>query len=357
MSGDESLISSSNLFSLIHEEFKCFSDGSLRDSLGHFQTVWKVIDFQRWWLAFESHAGIPLGRKLMNAATDQEEYFLNESSLLDLGWFMKKKRIHSTLLKRWRTMGWGLYSYKHNTIFSHLHAPVCSGFALATLEIIRARRFKVQWRQVSNIQIQLETDDDIRSISLAPKPPIFCWDSIQSNVEPIQGHGLSLDLQRNEYGWSHSAEQSFILPVGVLQRLFESVHMQGLQISSEADSWEFPEDFNTSHSLSLRLSSLAMNEMVSLSERPIYIQNLESWNQLAEAHLKPFGLGSFVKVRSLDEQGGVEFELPPSPLLPLTIGLLIAFWQRGFGRKAKVKMELKNGNWAFQITSFLAYVV
>ncbi len=357
MIDEESSPSSSNLFSLINEDFKCFSDGSVRDSHGHFHTVWKIIDFQRWWLSFESHAGIPLGRKLMNAATDEEEYFLNESSLLDIGWFMKKRRIESIVHRRWKTKGWGLYSHIHNTVFSHLLAPLCSGFALATLEMIKSQRFKVQWRQVSNVQIQLETDDDNRSLSLAPAPPNFYWQTLSSNFEPIYESGLSLDLHASEYGWSHSGEQSFLLPVGVLQRLFESVNMQGLQIVKEAESWEFPDDFKPSDALLIRLSSLAMNDMVSLSERPIYIQDLASWGQLVEAHLKPFGLGSFVEVRSLDEQGGVEFELTPSSLLPHTIGILIAFWQRGIGRKAKIKVMLKNENWVFQVTSFLAYAV
>lgn len=356
MLSEETPSSQLKLFDSIQREFTCFDDGSVRDSLGNFHTVWKVSDFQRWWLAFETHAGVPLGRKLMNAATDQEEYFLNESSLFDIGWFMKKKRLTALLNQRWQNMGWGQYTVAKSMVLSNILAPVCSGFALATLETLRTHRFKVQWRQVSNVQIQLETSDDPRSISVAPPPPHFDWDSKPTDYQPQQTQGLSLDLQMNEYGWSHSGEHSFLMPIGVLQRLFEAVNMQGLQLPSELlDAWEFPEDFNASHGLSLLLSSLAMDDMVSQSERPIYIQDLSSWGQLIEAYMAPFGFGSFASIRALDEQGGVEFELRPSSLLPLTLGFLVAFWQRGIGRKARVKMADKNGNWVFQITSFLEY--
>ena len=356
MNSEEDLSSSSNLFESIQEEFKSFSDGSVRDSLGHLNSVWKIIDFHRWWLSFESHAGVPLGRKLMNAATDQEEHFLNESSLLDIGWFMKKKRIDSTLHQRWQKRGWGRYSLSSNTVYSHLLAPLCSGFALAALEIIKSQRLKVQWRQVSNIQIQLETDEDPRSISLAPSPPLFFWDSNQQSGQHSQEHDITLDLQIIEHGWTHSGEPSFLIPLGVFQRLFGSVSMQGIQLPSEVlDCWDFSEDINLSQVIPLILTSLALNDMVSQSERPIYIQDLNSWSQLSDAYLKPFGLGSFISVNAVDEQGGVEFELFQSSLLPLTLGFLIAFWQRGIGRKAKIEIKSTDGNFIVKITSFLSY--
>ncbi|MBP77745.1 MAG: hypothetical protein CL926_00565 [Deltaproteobacteria bacterium] len=356
MSSEDEPNSSTQILASIQKEFTCMGDGSIRDSFGHSFSVWRVTDFHRWWLAFESHAGVPLGRKLMNAATDQEEYFLNESSLFDIGWLMKKKRIKSILNQRWKQMGWGQFSVSNQTAFSHVVAPLCSGFALATLEAVKSHRLKVQWRQISNVQIQLDTDADLRSISPAPQPPIFDWDSNSRVVSSQQQHPISLDFQANEHGWSHAGEQCFFLPIGVLSRLFESVNMQGLQLSPELlEHWEFPEQFNPAHVASLILTSLAMNDVVSQSERPIYIQDLNSWNQLVEAYLKPLGFGSFASVHALDDQGGVEFELLPSPLLPITTGFLVAFWQRGIGRKAKVKMVMKNGNWSVQITSFLAY--
>lgn len=351
---DEDSHSSSKVLTSIQKEFAIHGDGSLRNSYGQCFFVWKVVDFQRWWLSFEAHAGIPLGRKLMNAATDEEEYQLNQCSLLETGWFMKKRRIHSALFNRWQNMGWGQYVMNSDTVFSHLLAPVVSGFALAANEGSTFQRKKIQWRQISNVQIQLETNDDVRSISLAPPPPQFPWDS-DASASAIQ-RSVELDFQLVEYGWTSSGERSFFLPSGLFQRLFKSVQMQGLVLRPDiVDKWEFKGIPGPESTTPLILTALAVDEMISLSERPIYIQDLGSWEQLVNAYLKPFGYGSFINSSSLDEQGGVEFLLQPSPILPFTIGFLVAFWQRGIGRKARVSIDIGDEKCVCQITSFLSY--
>ena len=58
---------------------------------------------------------------------------------------------------------------------------------------------------------------------------------------------------------------------------------------------------------------------------------------------------------ALDEQGGIEFELSSSSILPFTVAYLMAFWQRGIGRKVKVKLEQKGVNWVLQLTSLRSY--
>ena len=57
----------------------------------------------------------------------------------------------------------------------------------------------------------------------------------------------------------------------------------------------------------------------------------------------------------LTNRGGVEFLLQPSPILPFTIGFLVAFWQRGIGRKARVCIDIGDETCVCQITSFLSY--
>ena len=87
--------------SSIRDDFHCVSDGSVRDSTGQAWMIWNIVDFHRWWHALETNAGVPLGRKLMHAAADQEEYSFNQSSFLETGWFMKKKRLMTSLSHRW----------------------------------------------------------------------------------------------------------------------------------------------------------------------------------------------------------------------------------------------------------------
>jgi len=353
---EDSSSASSSLLSSIQERFHRSNDGSIRDSSGQAWMVWNLIDFHRWWHAFETNAGVPLGRKLMHAAADQEEYSFNQSSLLQIGWFMKKKRLINSLSIRWSQMGWGEYEFGTMRVFSHLLAPICSGFALAAVEGMTSVRRKIQWHQVSNVQIQLEFDEDSRSISQAPPPPQFIWDSDSTTLPFTDGTAVQLDLLSVEYGWTHLGERTCFLPSGLFQRLFQSVKMQGLVLRPEIlDAWEFPEHIESSAWIPLILTSLAVEEVISQSERPIYIQDNESWKKLIEVYLQPFGFGSSLRMTDLDEQGGIEFELLPSPILPFTVAYLIAFWQRGFGRRAKVKIEIKNENWSLQLTSLLSY--
>tara|TARA_B100001142_G_scaffold328888_1_gene390295 strand:+ start:1875 stop:2954 length:1080 start_codon:yes stop_codon:yes gene_type:complete len=354
--GEVSDPSSMKVFTSIQSEFSCAKDGSIRDSKGNPWLIWKIVDFQRWWHAFETIAGAPLGRKLMNAAADQEEYLFEQTSFFKKGWWMKKKRLQTSLSERWTQLGWGRYEPQSNSIFSHLLAPMCSGFALAAVEGLNEERQKVQWHQLSHVQIKLELDKDERSLSQAPHPPIFTWDSNTNHAEFIEIGTVQLDFQKVEEGWTHSGERTCFLPSGLFQRLFDYVRMQGIILRPDIlATWELPTGAEFSSWVPLILTSLAVDEVISQSERPIYIQDLESWQQLANAYLKPFGFGTFIALAALDGQGGVEFELPPSPNLPFTVGFLASFWQRGFGRKPLVKIQQKNENWLVQITSFLSY--
>ena len=348
--------SSARLYTSIQNEFSCANDGSIRDSAGQSWYIWRMVDFQRWWHAFENIAEVPLGRKLMNAAADQEEFLFEQSSFFNTGRWMKKTRLKSSISKRWDVMGWGRYEISSHSIYSHLLAPLCSGFALAAVEGLNSERKKVQWRQLSNVQIKLDLEKDSRSISQAPHPPQFPWDSNANPPLLIEPNAVKIDFQKVEHGWTHSGERTCFLPSGLFQRLFDYVRMQGLVLRPDIlAAWELPKDADFSTWVPLILSSLAVDEVISQSERPIYIQDIDSWKQLTDVYLRPFGFGTFHNIISLDEQGGVEFEIPSSPNLPFTVGFLSSFWQRGFGRKPMVKLEKKNQHWHLQITSFLSY--
>jgi hypothetical protein len=344
------------LLASIQDRFHCMDDGTIRDSAGQGWIVWNIVDFHRWWHAFETNAAVPLGRKLMHASADQEEYALDQSGFLKTSWFMRKKRLISSLESRWSEMGWGVYDFGSPSVISNLLAPVCSGFALAAVEGMTGGRKKIQWHQVSNVMIQLDMEIDNRSISLAPPPPLFLWDSDSMLSSFAEGDAVQLDLQSVEHGWTHSGERTCFLPSGLFQRLFQYVKLQGLVLSPEVlAAWDLPEGPTASDWIPFILTSLAVHEMISQSDLPIYIQDLESWNQLNEAYLIPKGLGSFSRLTALDEQGGVEFELYPTSVFPFTVAYLVAYWQRGIGRKAKVKLEQKSGNWILQLTSLRSY--
>ena len=50
---------SASLLASIQTRFHCVTDGSIRDSIEQAWMVWNIVDFHRWWNAFESEAGVP----------------------------------------------------------------------------------------------------------------------------------------------------------------------------------------------------------------------------------------------------------------------------------------------------------
>ena len=338
----------------LNDNFRCMEDGSIADSDGRGWMVWNLVDFHRWWLAFETFSGVPLGRKLLNAAADEEEYSFLSSSFFEVGWFRKSSRQRTKLSLRWKMMGWGSYDLANSAVSSNLIGPLCSGFALAASENITRTRLKVQWSQTTNNQINLDLEKAQRSFTPAPSSPVLCWDS--DGIPDAIFSPLDLDLQTVQNGWTHAGERCCLLPSGVFSRFFETMMAQGIQLRpSWLDCWEFGSGINSQSQIPLILSAMAVNELVSQSEQPIYIQDLESWNQLADAYLKPFGFGKPVQLRSLDGQGGIEFDLKPCPQLPLLVGYLYSFWQRGHGRRAKVHIQSKGNVWSVKIISLLSY--
>ena len=353
-SSNNSITESENLYSNLKLEFHSASDGSIRDKTNQSWMVWNVNDFQRWWNSLETLADVPLGRKLMNCSADQEEFLLVERSLFDVGWLMRKKRQKDILNQRWKLLGWGEFDISNSRISSSLLAPLCGGFALAANEKITSLRKRIQWRQLSNHHIQLEFEQSPNTLDTSPPPPHFFW-NIDAITPTLEGD-LELDLEQLDFGWTHAGERSCLLPSGLFTRLFESLSFQGILPKPEwSDKWTFPDNISSSHCVSFILIALSVDQMVSLSERPVYIQDVHSWQLLSDAYLQPFGFGKLNLCSSLDKNGGVEFEIPPSPHFPFLVGFLVAYWQRGYCRMAKVSLSKLGHVWKVQIRSLLSY--
>ncbi|MAI39933.1 MAG: hypothetical protein CMA09_01375 [Euryarchaeota archaeon] len=355
MSGtNESRNDSHELYSTLRAEFCLASDGSIRDRSRRGWMIWNISHFQLWWNALETTANVPLGRKLMNCSADQEEHMVSENSLFDVGWFMKKKRQRDIVDRRWKMLGWGKFDIAKSRISSHLMAPLCSGFALVAKEQVLSNRQRIQWQQLSNTHIELDFEPSPNTIDKSPPEPSFFWNTQELSSSDVGE--LELDLEILKLGWSHAGERCFLIPSGLFARLFDVLSFQGiLPKPSWSEEWSFPEEISSSHSVSFVLICLSIHQMVSQTEVPVYIQDIDSWQRLSEAYLEPFGFGRPNSFTSVDEQGGVEFEISPSPHFPFLVGFLLAFWQRGYGKKAKVSLHKEGDFWRVRMTSFLSY--
>ena len=70
-----------------------YRDGLILDKQGHCWYRWRSDGLEAWWRIFEEIIDAPMGRKLANAACDEEEGLLNSGELDITGFFRKKKSI------------------------------------------------------------------------------------------------------------------------------------------------------------------------------------------------------------------------------------------------------------------------
>jgi hypothetical protein len=119
-------------------------DGCIMDSTGRPWILWKTTDLYAWWRAFEASSRTPLGRKFMNACADQEEYFLTQRAVLDVGWFRRSKRQQEAIDSRWNMYGWGTFNVTGESAQTLLFAPVAAGFALAIQRAFSATTIQIR---------------------------------------------------------------------------------------------------------------------------------------------------------------------------------------------------------------------
>ena len=82
-------------------------NGLIIDDMGINGISGELTALESWWRFFEEIIDAPMGRKLANAACDEEEYLL-ENIELNFNGFFRKKKTKAALKGRWKLHGWGL---------------------------------------------------------------------------------------------------------------------------------------------------------------------------------------------------------------------------------------------------------
>ena len=330
------------------------ANGQILDGYGGSWIVWKTTDLYAWWHAFEATCQTPLGRKLMNACADQEEFLLRRSGFLLGGRFLKKRRQSGIIDARWKRYGWGAIDSNHQTANSLLFGPIVAGFALATKEQINTQRYKLEWRQTGQRLIQFDWTQDASTLPPAPEVPSLPWGSTPKlGLEQVD---VFSDFTWANQGWSISGESVCLLPMDAFSRLFHTCRAYQHSLTTEqVDAWSTPDITSGSRTVFLMISA-SMSHLVNGSEQPIYIENIASWASLANHYLKPFGWGAPISIESLGTDHGVRFELEDSPVLPFLTGWLVAMWERGHGRTSKFKLTKSSDTWVLEVDSRLNYI-
>lgn len=328
-------------------------DGCIMDSNGRPWILWKTTDLYAWWRAFEASSKTPLGRKLMNACADQEEYFLGHRAMFDVGWFRRSKRQQEAINRRWNIHGWGSFNVAKESAQTLLFAPVAAGFALAIKEHLAQQRYKSEWQQIGQKTIQFEWTDDSANLPPAPEPPALPWGSFSSLA--MDSVSILAELEWLNGGWALAGESVTFLPMDAFTRLFHTCRAYEHTLESEhTNAWVTPQLTEGDRSVFLMVAA-SMLGLIQSSERPIYIDGISSWSALSGHYLAPYGWGQPMSVESLESPHGVRFKLIDSSMLPFLVGWLVAMWERGHGRSAKVSLEKLDDFWLLDVDSRLEY--
>ena len=323
-------------------------DGAVRQWI-----LWNTTDLYAWWHSFEDQCQTPLGRKLMNACADQEEYMLKTDNLLPNGWFRRAKRQQDHLDHRWKKYGWGRYSVAQQTAQSLVFAPMVSGIALATNELLHDRRQKIEWHQLSQNTIRFELKPDANVLPTAPPPPSLAWSrpaEVGFSSPPIFD-----ELAHEGAGLTIGGETVCLFPADAFTRLFHTCRAYPNSVSQERrDAWQTP-DLDDGERSVLLMVVASMASLVNNGERPIYIESQASWDPLIQHYLAANGWGQPSSVEALGSKHGVRFTLPAGSTFPFLVGWLVAMWERGHGKASKFTLVSKEDCWRLEVDSRLAY--
>ena len=338
--------------SKLREEFN-ISNGCIIDRNGRSWVLWSTSDLYAWWHSFEDQCQTPLGRKLMNACADQEEFLLRNDAVLPTGWFRKAPRQQRRIDERWEVYGWGHFNLKNQTAQSMVYAPMLAGLALATNELLLEKRQKLEWHQISTNTVRFEVQPDATTLPHAPTPPQLPWSAeLGPGFEPP---AVFDDLMLGADGLLNNGESVCLFPIDAFSRLFSTCKAYSNAVSQERKSAWSTSGLNDGERSVFLMVVASMSSLVNRGERPIYIENTSSWGSLIEHYLAPFGWGKPVEIAALDSAHGVRFRLASGPTLPFLAGWLVAMWERGHGKSSKFILTPKAEEWVLEVDSRLAY--
>ncbi len=324
------MILDKELISRLYSNFST-ANGMIIDTSGNSWFRWRADGLDSWWRMFEEVIDAPMGRKLANAACDEEEHLLN-SEVLDFTGFFKKKKILKALLDRWNLHGWGIPSLSPPSFESIGLNPIFAGILQADIERINSERYRMRWEEKSSESCILNLEKTNSPIP-ASKPVCETYpagEDYQVEVEPK---------------WKIDGLSHHLLPAGLFKRLQESCSGLIANVSDdERAAWPQVND----GFLSLAIAS---KNLFIAGEEIFLVADSDGWLQSCDAFFSPMGFSKPISVREIDSNGGIELIYPSIPVPAITLGMLAGAWIRSEGRPVKVGFDSSDENLIFTLQS------
>lgn len=317
-----------------HDGFSFQRDGFFFDAHGAPCMLVGSVEFRTFWNTLDTLFETPLGRKLIYAATDGEEYLLNQHPTFGFGRLFGKKRVKNLLEERWHSMGWG--KHMDHTIASPVHDAFVVGIALAHAEHLRRERLELNWRQLSVDEIQVDYENKKSPMmSGIPAPPRPRGSALTTSTEEC----FSLGLDHRNIGFFSGQERSFFLPTHVLQYLAKE--LRGRKMLQSPDLLFSPPDDENGEAGFFAMAN-AVAHAFSQTEFPVYLRHSGDWQGLLDDRIAQRGWGRAALLESIMDNNEItSFRIESSfPALPT--GLLAAMWFRGHGERPRIRVEFED---------------
>lgn len=318
------------LMEIIAQEFSVNS-GLILDKHGSSWMLWRCDELEGWWQVFEEKMDSPMGRKLANAACDEEESLLKSEGFNIRGFFKKKKALNA-IEKRWSMHGWGNPVITPASFTSPTLNPIVAGFMQAQLEKFDDQRYKMRWEQKKFNACFLNLEPHSGLIPAAKK----------IGKQYSIGKPYTIEI---ETGWKIDGISYHLLPSGLFLRLQESCN--GLTADVDSDERKCWPDINEGF-LSMAIAS--KNTFIAGQEL-FLAADMDDWIDNCRIILGSRGLGEPDSIQSLDEYGGVQLEFSHIPIPSITIGLLAGMWVRCEGKPVKVGVKFSEEVTLITLTS------
>ena len=294
-------------------------DGLILDKEGYCWYRWRTDGLEAWWRIFEEIIDAPMGRKLANAACDEEEVLLN-SGVLDFTGVFRRRKIIRALEERWWLHGWGEPNLKPPSFASNGLTPLFAGIFQANFERINSKRYRMRWEEKSVENCVLNFDETELNIPAS------------KSRAKTHSAGDSYDVGV-ETNWRIDGLKHHLLPAGMFARLQESCAGLTANINEdERKSWPEISDGFLSFALAAKRLFIAGEEIFLAADA-------NGWVESCKSFFGPMGMSCPVSATELDSNGGIELKFREIPLLSLTAGLLAGAWVRCEGRPVKVAIR------------------
>ncbi len=337
---------------LIQKRWVHHEDGTIRDSLrtqapDNASAIFSVRGFEFWFHGLEQRLGQSLGRRLAHSALEHEEFMLNTAGLAapsgrDLSNWADSQR-------DWQSRGLGRYSSLEDDESTRIliehpaSSAICAGLITASWERATGQRHKFVWSQNAQEGLVVSLEPDHLESPAPNEMPIPWRDSNPglTDLDRIELAWEDLRIESNSV-WSNLQERRMVIHRDLILRFEEFCipYLDGIKDGRKNMVWPLEDEQRIAW---WTAAADSMRQSVFESGIHILVSQPEDWLNISSRHLGLHGLGKVESASQSDSQGGVELTLNGCFHPALAGGVLLACWERAYGRRGHLKCTFNSG--------------